>query len=70
MFISASDICAAIDAADEMHVLRMNGNTLGVEAAKHIGESLMKHPEFQVLYDINIIFYTSSRLARTPLEIW
>ena len=47
-FFSAKVITDAIDAAEEMHILRMSGNTLGVTAAEKIGESLKKHPEFQV----------------------
>lgn len=31
-----------------MTALRMEGNTLGVEAAEAIAKSLQKHPEFRV----------------------
>ena len=31
-----------------MTALRMEGNTLGVDAAEAIGKALEKHPEFQV----------------------
>ena len=48
MFDIAQVIADAIDGADEMHVLRMSGNTLGVDAAEKIADSLKKHPEFQV----------------------
>lgn len=39
-----------------MTALRMEGNTLGVEAAEAIAGALKKHPEFQVLmYLIKLI---------------
>jgi len=37
-----------------MTALRMEGNTLGVEAAEAIAGSLKKHPEFQVRIAIEI----------------
>jgi len=32
----------------ELHVLILSGNTMGVEAAKLIGDALSNHKEFQV----------------------
>ena len=54
-YSTAKPIVDAIDAADEMHVLRMSGNTLGVDAAEKISESLKKHPEFQVQQKVNFM---------------
>uniref|UniRef100_A0A336L6T2 CSON005370 protein n=1 Tax=Culicoides sonorensis TaxID=179676 RepID=A0A336L6T2_CULSO len=37
----------AINNCKHLKYLELEGNTLGVEAAKHIGEALKKHPELQ-----------------------
>lgn len=36
-----------------MTALRMEGNTLGVEAAEELSKALAKHPEFQVSHRIS-----------------
>ncbi|KAI0234623.1 Ran GTPase-activating protein 1 [Lamellibrachia satsuma] len=43
----AEKITQKIDSCPNLNALRLEGNTLGVEAAKAIGESLTKHPEFE-----------------------
>ena len=47
---SAAEIIAGINACKAMKALRLDGNTLGVEAAKAIAKALEKHPEFEVNY--------------------
>ena len=37
----------AIENHPNLHVLELEGNTIGVEAAKGIGEALSKHPNLQ-----------------------
>ncbi|XP_034670083.1 ran GTPase-activating protein [Drosophila subobscura] len=47
---SASDVQEVVDALNNqssVHFLNLDGNTLGVEAAKAIGEALKRHPEFR-----------------------
>lgn len=44
----AKDIAEAISNFPNMRILRMEGNTMGVEAAKTISKALEKHPEFEV----------------------
>lgn len=36
-----------IDKCTDLQYLNLEGNTLGVEASKHIAKSLEKHPEFK-----------------------
>ena len=48
---SAKEIVDAIAACDNLKALRLDGNTLGIEAAKCIGKALENHPEFQVRED-------------------
>ena len=48
LFHSAEEITKQIDSCASLIALRLEGNTLGVEAAKAIGESLARHPEFKV----------------------
>ncbi|ELT89424.1 hypothetical protein CAPTEDRAFT_107728, partial [Capitella teleta] len=43
----ATEVIDAIKKCKEMRWLRLEGNTLGVEAAKGIAKALEKHPEFQ-----------------------
>ncbi|KAL5013056.1 hypothetical protein ScPMuIL_011607 [Solemya velum] len=43
----AREIVEAIEKCDCMTALRMEGNTLGVEAAEVIAKALEKHPEFE-----------------------
>lgn len=43
----ASKVAEKILEAKSMKVLRMNGNTIGIEAAEVIGQALSKHPEFE-----------------------
>lgn len=38
---------SAIDECKKLEFLHLEGNTLGVDAARGIGEALKKHPEFQ-----------------------
>ena len=46
--ISAKEVAEAISAARSMQILRLEGNTVGVAAAKGIAAALEKHPEFEV----------------------
>ena len=46
--ILAEEIVQAINGADKVHALRLDGNTIGADAAKSIAQALKKHPEFQV----------------------
>jgi len=43
----AEEIVQAINGADKVHALRLDGNTIGADAAKSIAQALKKHPEFQ-----------------------
>lgn len=43
----AKELIDAIDACANLHFLNLEGNTLGVEAAKGIAKALEKHPEFK-----------------------
>jgi len=43
----AKDIVAEIEKCDHMTALRLEGNTLGVEAAEAVAKALGKHPEFE-----------------------
>ncbi|XP_031623299.1 ran GTPase-activating protein isoform X2 [Contarinia nasturtii] len=43
----AKDLIDAINNCKSLNFLNLEGNTLGVDAAKGIGEALKKHPEFQ-----------------------
>ena len=54
IFIVAQEIVDAIEKCDNLRALRLEGNTLGTDAAKYIAKSLMKHPELEVrIVDIN-----------------
>lgn len=44
----AQEIVKAVTDCKELHVLILSGNTMGVEAAKLIGDALSNHKEFQV----------------------
>ncbi|EDV54654.1 ran GTPase-activating protein [Drosophila erecta] len=47
---TAADVQDVVDALNKqttVHYLNLDGNTLGVEAAKAIGEGLKRHPEFR-----------------------
>ncbi|GAB0096758.1 Ran GTPase-activating protein [Sergentomyia squamirostris] len=41
------ELVDAINACPKLEYLNLAGNTLGVDAAKEVGEALKKHPEFQ-----------------------
>lgn len=41
------EVVQAINGCKHLSFLDLEGNTLGCEAAKHIGEALKKHPEFK-----------------------
>ncbi|KAK8393756.1 hypothetical protein O3P69_006816 [Scylla paramamosain] len=43
----AQPVVDAILAASDLHCLALDGNTLGVEAARVIGDALAAHPEFE-----------------------
>lgn len=45
--ILVTDLIEAINDCKHLNFLDIEGNTLGCEAAKHIGEALKKHPEFR-----------------------
>ncbi|CAO1332234.1 unnamed protein product [Diamesa serratosioi] len=42
-----TDLIAAINDCKNLQFLDLEGNTLGIECAKEIGEALKKHPEFK-----------------------
>jgi len=46
--ISAKEIVDAIIAAESVESLRLEGNTIGIEAAGAIAKALEKRPEFKV----------------------
>ena len=46
--LSAQEVIDGIKACKDLRWLRLEGNTLGVKAAKGIGKALERHPEFQV----------------------
>lgn len=46
--VLADEIVNAIENADKLHALRLEGNTIGADAAKSIASALKKHPEYQV----------------------
>ncbi|KAK6172378.1 hypothetical protein SNE40_016040 [Patella caerulea] len=43
----AKELIEAIESFDNMKALRLEGNTLGIDAAAAVGEALKKHPEFE-----------------------
>lgn len=47
MAFSARDLINAINNCESLQYLNLEGNTLGVEAARGIGEALKSHPEFR-----------------------
>lgn len=44
----AADVIKAINESKDLQAFTLEGNTLGVEAAKAIAEALSKRPEFEV----------------------
>ncbi|XP_070508512.1 ran GTPase-activating protein [Chironomus tepperi] len=44
---NVKEVVEAIRNCPHLNFLNLEGNTLGCEAAKHIGEALKKHPEFK-----------------------
>lgn len=44
---SAKQVTAEINNCTDLQYLNLEGNTLGVEASKHIAKALEKHPEFK-----------------------
>lgn len=44
---TVKEVVQAINSCKHLSFLDLEGNTLGCEAAKHIGEALKKHPEFK-----------------------
>jgi len=47
-FLPAKDIVDAIEECEHMTALRLEGNTVGVEAAEAIAKAIGKHSEFEV----------------------
>lgn len=47
IFVSAKLVTDAIKASKNMEFLNLEGNTLGVEAAKAIGNAIGSHPELK-----------------------
>ena len=57
---------AEIEKCDHMTALRLEGNTLGVEAAEAVAKALGKHPEFEVramFIMFYVYFFWSSQLG-------
>ena len=48
LFLLANGITQKIEGCSNLVTLRLEGVTLGEEAAQAIGESLENHPEFKV----------------------
>ena len=46
-YITVQNVITQIDKCDRLNYLNLEGNTLGVPAARAIGIALEKHPEFQ-----------------------
>lgn len=46
----ADEICKAIKSCKDMQALCLEGNTVGVDAAKAIAEALSQRPEFEVWF--------------------
>ena len=46
--VAAKELVEEISKCPHMTALRMEGNTVGVEAAEAIAKALEKHPEFEV----------------------
>lgn len=47
IFFIARDIIQAINSCQNLHYLKLEGNTLGVDAAKGIAKALEGHSEFK-----------------------
>jgi len=47
ILLAVQDVVDALNKQTTVHYLNLDGNTLGVEAAKAIGEGLKRHPEFR-----------------------
>lgn len=47
LLIIVKDVVAALNNQKVVHYLKLDGNTLGVDAAGAIGKALEKHPEFR-----------------------
>ena len=54
--ISAAEIVKAIEESKDMQSLRLEGNTVGVEAAEAIAKALQKRPEFEVIFNLTNLF--------------
>ena len=48
MTVAAKEVIDGMKNCKELRWLRLEGNTLGVDAAKAIAKGLEKHPEFEV----------------------
>ena len=51
LLITAAEVVNAIKASKDVQALCLEGNTIGVEAAKAIGEALSTRKEFEVSYN-------------------
>ncbi|XP_065357728.1 ran GTPase-activating protein [Calliphora vicina] len=58
------DVVRALDTQKVVHYLKLDGNTLGVDAAAAIGKALEKHPEFRKALWKNM--FTSRLKAEIP----
>ncbi|KAH8413027.1 hypothetical protein KR009_007450 [Drosophila setifemur] len=63
----AKDVVDALNNQQTVHSLNLDGNTLGVDAAKAIGEALKKHPEFRKALWKNL--FTRRLKSEIPLAL-
>lgn len=49
IFVAAANVVKAINESKDVQAFTLEGNTLGVEAAKAIAEALSKRKEFEVI---------------------
>ncbi|ALC39503.1 RanGap [Drosophila busckii] len=63
----AKDVVDALNRESTVHYLNLDGNTLGVDAAKAIGEALKRHPEFRKALWKNL--FTRRLKSEIPLAL-
>ncbi|XP_017845704.1 ran GTPase-activating protein isoform X2 [Drosophila busckii] len=61
------DVLDALNRESRVHYLNLEGNTLGVEGAKAIGEALKRHPELRKAFWQNL--FTCRLKTETPLAL-
>lgn len=56
IYYEASEVVTAIKECKDLQALRLNGNTIGVEAATAIADALRDRKELEVLLMITLTF--------------